>query len=132
MHIIICLDDRNGLSFNKRRVSSDRAVCQRILQNTKGQLWMNNASAKLFPDYPVCADDDFLSYADDTDSCFVEDLACLQYLSQIRSITVYRWNRHYPSDVQFPADLLDQWTLTSAYEFPGNSHEMITEERYIR
>lgn len=131
MHIIICLDDRNGISFNKRRLSSDRTVSERILQNTDGTIWMNNSSAKLFPDGPVCVADDFLNHAKDSDTCFVESPDFMQQLPRVHMITVYRWNRHYPSDVRLPEDLLMKWELISTNEFSGNSHEKITEERYI-
>lgn len=131
MHIIICLDDRNGVSFNKRRLSSDCAVSQRIMHNTEGTIWMCKNSAKLFPEYPICAEDDFLNRANDSDTCFVENLDFLRHLSRVHMITVYRWNRHYPSDVRLPADILANCKLLDVNEFPGNSHEKITEERYI-
>ena len=48
MHMVICLDDRNGMLFNGRRLSSDKAVCSRIREKAQGRLWMNAYSAKLF------------------------------------------------------------------------------------
>ena len=74
MHVIICLDARNGVSFNKRRLSSDRVVTQRIIQDADGNVWMNHSSAKLFQEYSVCIDDNFLNLAKEGDTCFVESL----------------------------------------------------------
>lgn len=132
MHVVICLDDRNGIQFNRRRLSSDAAVCCRVVSQCTGRLMMNSSSAKLFSGFDVCIDDDFLSKALPDDTCFVEDIAFLTYMQQVDKITVYRWNRHYPSDIKLPEALLAEWKLTEKSDFPGNSHEIITEERYIR
>ena len=35
MQVILCLDDRNGMMFNHRRQSRDRAVIQDILENLR-------------------------------------------------------------------------------------------------
>ncbi len=47
MIIMICLDDRGGMLFNKRRQSQDVLLRQQILTETAGgRLWMNSYSAK--------------------------------------------------------------------------------------
>ena len=132
MHIVICLDDRNGLLFNNRRLSSDRAVSARILDGLTGHLWLSPNSAMLFPDAPICPDDDYLNKAGAGDTCFVESLEFLNHMDKVESVTVYRWNRAYPSDTKLPADILAGWTLTQSTDFPGNSHETITQERFAR
>ena len=131
MHVKICLDDHGGLSFNGRRLSSDRTVCQRILDTAEGKLWMDSKSAKLFEGNSVCADENFLNKAGQDDSCFVESLEFILQLSRVVSITIYRWNRHYPSDTKLPEDLLSNWRCVSRLDFSGNSHDVITEERYV-
>lgn len=132
MHIVICLDDRNGMMFNKRRLSSDKTVCQRIAEHTEGKLWMNSYSAKLFEQYPVCVDEDFLVKAGEGDTCFAESPNFTEFDKKIQFITVYRWNRSYPADIKLAADYFSQWQLTEKIDFPGNSHENITEEKYTK
>ncbi|MFR4122966.1 MAG: hypothetical protein ACLT0W_12285 [Clostridium sp.] len=44
---------------------------------------------------------------------------------------LYKWNRVYPADQYFAMDL-SGWKLVETVEFPGSSHEKITEERYER
>lgn len=132
MHVVICLDERDGISFNNRRLSSDKAVYQRIFAQHSGKLWMNSYSAKLFAEMDVCVNDAFLNHAAAEDTCFVESLDFVDFLPHTVSITVYRWNRHYPSDVKFPQSLLKSWTLKEQKDFAGNSHEIITEERYVK
>lgn len=130
MHIVICLDDRNGILFNKRRLSSDRTVSARILETAAGRLWMSPDSAKLFPDAQLCTAENFLDQAGAGDTCFAESLDFLNCMDKAESVTVYRWNRAYPSDTKLPTEILARWTLIRSTDFPGNSHENITEERY--
>lgn len=131
MNIIMCLDDRNGLTFNGRRLSTDRLVYQQITKTAAGNLWMNQKSAELFNNFSVCTDVDFLNRAEFSDSCFVEDLAFIEHMDKVRLITIYRWNRRYPSDVRLPENLLTGWKCISTFDFAGNSHETITEEKYV-
>ena len=134
MKIIVCLDDRDGYLFMKRRQSRDSALCDRVLARTKGAvLWMNSYSAPLFSNADLCVDDEFLDKAGVGDFCFVENCEMTPYLDRAEEVWIYRWNRHYPADVRFPMDMVrDRWTLKETYEFPGSSHEMITEEVYGR
>ena len=133
MHIMVCLDDRNGMLFNRRRLSSDRAVCSRILKLAADtRLWMNGYSARLFEDQAVLTDEDFLEKAEPGDVCFVENADILPYAEKVSIVTVFCWNRVYPSDVKFPMALLDGWQQIQIGDFPGSSHERITEWRYVR
>jgi len=50
----------------------------------------------------------------------------------VDEIYLYKWNRKYPSDVKFPKDMLKNFDMDGAADFEGNSHEKITEERYVR
>ena len=132
MHIVLCLDDRNGMQFNSRRVSSDVVVCQRIAEQCAARLFVSSYSAKLFTDTSALVDDDYLNHAGSGDTCFVENLDFVADLAQVESITIYRWNRHYPSDLKFPEDALEGFTLAQQTDFAGKSHEKITEERYVK
>ena len=130
MKLIVCLDDQNGMLFNRRRQSADQALCQRILFVTKGEkLWMNGYSAKLFPEAHILIDEDFLKKCTSSDWCFVENIDLTPYLDKIDLVRIYRWNRRYPTDRVFPMDMKG-WTKVSSYDFEGNSHEKITEEVY--
>lgn len=135
MHLIVCVDDDSGMLFNHRRQSQDRELRKRILEVTSGKrLWMNHYSQKQF-EKEECAnvnyDDNFLSEAVAGEYCFVETEDVSPYEPWIETITIYKWNRRYPSDLKFTIDL-SRWKLQSTVEFPGSSHEKITEEVYIR
>lgn len=131
MHLIVCVDDRYGISFCGKRLSSDRQVVRSILQLTADKyLWVSPYSAALFPEGSVLIDEDFTGKARPEDYCFLETAPLPGDCSKFQSVILYRWNRHYPSTVKFPVTLLDTMTLQESVEFPGSSHEKITMERY--
>ncbi len=131
MNIIVCLDDNNGMLFNRRRQSMDRELRKRVLELTKDStLWMNPYTAKQFtePATHIVVDDAFLLRAGEEDYCFVEDADISSCMDKVRRVILYRWNRSYPADMFFPSCSMKQIRVT---EFPGSSHEKITEEVYI-
>lgn len=136
MIVIVALDDRGGMMFNKRRQSQDRLLRERVLNMTAGtKLWMNHYTLKQFSDadaYPqINVSDDFLSEAGPGEYCFVENAPLSDYSKWIEKLIIYRWNRAYPGDQQFDISL-DGWTMESTTDFPGSSHEKITEEVYVK
>ncbi len=134
MKIAICIDDRNGRSFNKRRQSRDRKLIEDLAAYVnEGRIFMNSYSAPLFADFAdkIEVRDDFLEAAGENDVCFVETTDITPYADRIDHIILYRWNRHYPSDKKLELDL-SQYTLVSSCEFAGSSHENITREELSR
>ena len=137
MNVIAVIDDGGGLTFNRRRQSQDRVLRERILRLSEGpRLWTNAYTRKQFDDTAsaqICVDEDFLQKAPAGDYCFVENVPVSPVLERVERVILFRWNRAYPSDVKFDLDLsAPGWTLTHTDEFPGFSHEKITEEVYIR
>ena len=133
MNVILCLDDRDGMLFNHRRQSRDRTVLEDIFQNLgERQLLIRPFSLSLFREHGnrVKVEETLLENAGPEDYCFVEDLPLAPWRNKIRSITVYRWNRHYPADVSLDLDLKTGWRLVSQQDFPGYSHDTITKEVY--
>lgn len=133
MNIIVCLDDKNGMLFNKRRQSTDRQLRSQLLRLVgERTLWMNAYSASQFLDLPatVKVEDEYLCHAAEQDYCFVEDNYWEQYAADVNNIVVYRWNRVYPADTHFPAAELARRKLVSSTDFAGSSHDKITQEVY--
>jgi len=130
MTIYICLDDYNGLQFNKRRQSRDRAVLEDIRSRLSGDLMIDAYSEKMIREaeipcqcYPEGNAADF----------FAEDVPPEELLAKTEKIVIYRWNRHYPADVRWEPDLSAMgFVLREISEFPGTSHEKITREVYER
>ena len=129
MTLYICLDDRNGLQFNKRRQSRDAAVLEDIRSQLRGNLLIEPFSEKLIREAEipyVLAPETAMDY-------FAEDIPALEVLEKTSKIVIYRWNRHYPSDIRWEPDLEGLgFTLQETSEFPGTSHEKITREVYAR
>ena len=133
MILILTIDDRNGLLFNNRRLSRDRALCDHILTMCgDSTLWMNSYSASIFPESApnIRVSEKFLKKAEIGDYCFVETEDISLALKDAEKVIIYRWNRSYPSDVKFPQDGLKGKSLVSTVEFPGSSHPQITQEVY--
>ena len=137
MIIIACVDDRNGMMFNRRRQSRDSAVCGDILRECGGKkLYMNTYSGKLFGDVEeknIRISEDFLKEAEEEDFCFIEDIQIAGFENKIRTVILYQWNRRYPADRYFLLDLSDgSWEFQRTEELKGSSHEKITKEVYER
>ena len=128
MKLIVCLDDRNGMSFLGRRQSQDALLRKDLLAYVAGSaLSMNAYSAAQFEaGSPI-------STAEQPAACgywFVENLP-VEPLLPLEELVIYRWNRHYPSDKKFPLALaLEGLQLAHTAHFPGSSHEKITREVY--
>ena len=140
MILIAAVDDRNGMTFNGRRLSQDRVLRARILEEVRekgSRLWMNAYTRKLFADPEpeeeavLMTDDGFLSNTPAGDYCYVENSDVLPYEDRMEEIWLCLWNRRYPADTYWPIDM-SGWSLFSAEEFAGSSHEKITINRYCR
>lgn len=128
MKLIVCLDDRGGMMFCKRRQSRDR------VQIADMKALLAGATLAISPytegilrgsgiNYTV-SDDPRL---ENTEYCFIENTP-LPEIVDIDGIIIYRWGRHYPADVKLTLNI--GALPESIYEFRGSSHEKITREIY--
>lgn len=136
MTLITCIDDRGGQAFHRRRLSRDRALCVRVLELAgTGRLRLSPYSLPLFGALPpaaaLAAGEDFLDRATGDELCFAEREDLSPWLDKADRLVLFRWNRTYPYDLRFPLEELEKhWVLTGTADFPGSSHEKITEETY--
>lgn len=129
MILYLCLDDRNGLQFNHRRQSRDSAVLEDIRSQLTGNLLIDPFSEKLIREAEI----PYVLPPETAGDFFAEDVPAEEILEKTRKLVIYRWNRHYPSDVKWEPDLTAMgFTLEDTTEFPGTSHEKITREVYVR
>jgi len=127
MTLYICLDDRNGLKFNKRRQSRDAAVLADIQSRITGKLLIEPFSEKLIQ----AAEIPYVLPPETAEDYFAEDVPSEDILAQTEKLIIYRWNRHYPADVRWNPDFSAMgFSLQESTEFPGTSHEKITREVY--
>lgn len=136
MHIIVCVDDRNGMLFNFRRQSRDRLLIADVISELGDKkIYISSFSKLLFEDFEgkYIVNDSIPNGLMTDDVCFVENVDVLPYINDINKLTVYHWNRAYPGDTFFNVDLVKEgFDLSSTYEFEGYSHEKITREIFER
>ncbi len=128
MKLIVCVDDKNGMLFNKRRQSRDKILIENVLELCKGEtLYTNEYSSALFPENSAVICKDFKTL--ENGYIFAENFMVDE--DKINEIIIYKWNRVYPADTYFNISL-DGWSLAETVDFEGSSHEKITREKYVR
>lgn len=133
MRLICCVDDRMGMMFHHRRQSQDRVLRRRILELAQTGLWMNEYSARQFAgeSAEITVEETCAQTCPQGAYCLIEDQPVRDL--EPEQIVLYRWNRSYPADTYFDIPLETQgWRLARSTDFPGYSHQCITEEVYIR
>ncbi len=133
MKLILCLDDRNGISFNHRRQSRDREVIKRIIEdNAKQEIWIEPYSKDLFKEEDrVYIKEIIASQVKEGSVCFIEREIDEELFEKADCLELYFWNKKYPGDLFFKFDLA-KWKQVEEIEFAGFSHEKITNKKYIK
>lgn len=133
--VALCVDERGGMIFNKRRVSRDRVLISELVGSVDGKIYIGEYSRLLFEPHidrvVICRDP--IAECPEGAVCFVENTPITPYLNDISAFIVYNWNRMYPYDVRFDVDLAAEgFTKVEESEFEGSSHEKITKGVYKR
>lgn len=136
MKLILCVDKKGGLAFNKRRQSRDRLMIENLAELIgDGVIYMEPYSEELFTEVSlnvICSSLP-LESAEHGDFVFVERFSPAPYTDKTEEIIVYNWNRSYPSDIKMGFEPAEAgFKLAESMEFVGNSHEKITREIYKR
>ena len=134
MKLIVCLDERRGMMFNHRRQSRDRVLIENMERLVGAHtLYVTSYSEILLLKSKlryVVADDPF-AVAGEEDYCLIESFDPAKQMQAVEEAVLYHWNRHYPADLYFTADMKG-FTLIETEEFAGSSHEKITREVWRR
>ena len=136
MKLVICVDDRGGMLFNKRRVSRDKLMILDLAEYVgDGTLFIDPYSEELFSE--VCLNmiisENPIKFAEDGDFVFVERCEPRPFAERASEIVIYKWNRRYPFDMAMdfsPEEL--GFKLASVFEFQGNAHDKIIREVYTK
>ncbi len=134
MTLIVCIDDNNGMMFGRRRVSKDIEISKHIAADLQGKtLWLAAYSAPLFEGLglELTVEEAFMQHAPQDACCFLENGSAAAFADRIDRVVLYRFNRRYPANRYFDLELSGFCKLTS-FDFPGHSHDRITQEVYVR
>ena len=132
MTAIVCVEDRGGILFLKRRVSRDREVYRDIAENYI-KVYMTSYSLPLFDGVKINTGVRLLpiSEGERGEVCFVESGEIADNIHKISRLVIYRWNRTYPSDVKLGFEPEEMgFKRVSTTELVGYSHEKITKDIY--
>ena len=136
MTVFICIDDKGGMTFCGKRQSRDSMLIKDVAAHAEdGLLYISDFSEKLFldSDASVISVPDPLGSAGEGGFAFVETPPLAPYKDKIKTLVIYKWNRHYPSDKKLDISPRDMGMhLAHTYDFKGTSHENITKEVYER
>lgn len=125
MRIIICLDDKGGISFGGRRLSRDRELISYLCARY-GRMCVSPYSAQLFEGMDAVISPD--PAHSECDTCFVEDTEPYLDSPDAEELVVCRWNRIYPSDRRIA--IPPHWRAVEEDELTGSSHDRITVSVY--
>lgn len=130
MRVALCVSKDNGMLFCNKRQSIDKKIIDDIL-NITDKIYITKFSEKMissFTDkYIVCDDIREIDEA----VYFIENIDISEYLEKIDTIYLYHWNREYPSDFFFDADL-SLYKRENKVDFKGDAHDKITKEIFIK
>ena len=136
MKLVLCVDDRGGMLFNKRRQSRDRVLIADLCETIgDAVLYINQYSEELFAAHSmnmiVCESP--LSLAGEGDYAFIEKESPRGSLDSVEELILYKWNRKYPYDLEMGfSPEKEGFSLKESSEFVGSSHEKITKEIYAK
>lgn len=128
--LAVAVDDNMGISFNKRVCSKDSFIETRMEILNGGRVIRTAPTHK--DDYTVKEYWEPKLVSEETGIYIAGYEDPTPLLNHFGEVIVFKWNREYPSDVKFTADLSKDYILVQTNEFVGTSHEKITEERYVR
>ncbi len=135
MTIIICIDERLGISFGGKRQSKDRVLTRDIVSVARGhRLLIGEYSVSIFKEADISFDENNIFVSDrpekdakSEDFLFLERGFYEDIILSASSLIIYSWGRHYPSDVQLKRDCIDDhFELFEEYNFEGKSHKNLT------
>ena len=134
MTVFLCIDDRGGMTFMKRRLSRDKIMIEDLSKEVgEGILYISDFSEALFSDseLSVMSVSNPLASAGEDDFAFIEDIPISNAIDRIDTLIIYKWNRKYPYDFALDIDPLNcGFSILSSCDFKGNSHDKITKEIY--
>lgn len=140
MYLLACVDDDGGTLFNRRRQTQDRALRTWLLGYAAEQgfrLVVSPYTAGQFApgdldgtDADAAVAENPFEVAGERDLVFAEDLDPVAAAGRLAGVLLVRWNRRYPHDRTFPAELLAGRTRRQIAELAGSSHPRITVESW--
>ena len=133
--VVVCLCDRGGITFNKRRQSRDRLLIEDLCKTAEGKIYIEEYSLPLFSGHEDCVEviDSLPTDVPSGGIIFTEKVSPDSFLSDISRLIIYRWGKKYPFDLSFTTQPESVgFSKVLEYEFVGHAHEKITKGVFER
>ena len=133
MTLVLCLDDKGGMTFFSKRQSKDRILRKELLDQVgDGRLVISPYTKGQFEEnFSFTVSDSPHEEGKEGDFLFVENTPLPK--DGVNRVILYRWNRTYPADRYFSEkEYLSSFCRVAKRDFKGSSHEKITEEVWER
>ncbi len=133
MTLILCLDQKDGMLFNKRRQTFDYELLDMICKSFKGKLFISSFSEKYFGQRSVTVLSSPLTDAPSESAVFIENEDVTPFIGNIDKIIIYRFGCVYPADTYFTVKPLESgFRLAGRIKFSTEVHKDMFKEIYKR
>ena len=126
--VVVCLDDKGGMTFLGKRQSRDRVLIGELIESTNDLIYISEFSLPLFKDYTTRCKvvENPLTDAPDGAVSFIENLPLLPVIDEVEEIMLYKWNRVYPADRKTDIPF-NRYYVVRETSFVGSSHDKISK-----
>ena len=131
---IVCIEDRYGISFNKRLIGRDKFVDEYLEEKlTKSKVfadqnyinYVKNCRIKNIKDQRIS---DLVNSKEEI-TIFCSSKESLEYLENADEIVIFYWNRRYPADLYLDYDIVaNDYCLSERVEDIEGSTHILTKE----
>ena len=132
MTLIVCLDPKGGMLFNKRRQTVDYDLCRQIGADFP-DLYISPFSEKYFSGISCTVAKDPFAACSEVGAVFLEQGSAIEHLDEIDKLIIYRWENTYPADTYFDINPeVCGLKLKGKLKFSTEVHKNIVKEIYKR
>ena len=133
MTLVICLDQKGGMLFNKRRQTLDYEIVDQICKIGGDSLYISPFSEGYFKGKTVKVVGNPLQDAPTNATVFIEDTDALPYVKGIDKIIFFRWSEIYPTDYKISFNPTEVgFRALGEIKFSTKVHKDVKKEIYKR
>ena len=132
IEFVVCVEDRYGISFNKRLIGRDKLIDEFLIESLDGsEVFVDDNYLKYSKDnrFKLISEFDFNEDSNKSITIYCTSENSLAYLDRSEEIIIYYWNRAYPADLYLDYDFIrtNYKLVEKIEEIEGSSHILAKE-----